>query len=220
MPKDTFQNLPEEKRQLIEDVAIREFGTFGYDKASINRIVDKCQIAKGSFYQYFKDKKDLFFYLVKRVSEEKVKSLTPVIEKREQYDFFTFIRELFLEGLRFAANNPEITLMGDWLFKNKDHPIYREIVGVGLQNAQNIYTELLESAVLRDEIRDDIDIGFVSHTISSLSVSAVEYYFQNQVEKKTRMRKFDESMIDTIDLLIDFIKNGITIEKKGGNDND
>ena len=30
--------------------------------------------------------------------------------------------------------------MGDWLFKNKGHPIYNEIVGVGLQNAQNIYT--------------------------------------------------------------------------------
>jgi len=30
MPKKTFKNLPEEKRQLIEDIAIREFGVFGY----------------------------------------------------------------------------------------------------------------------------------------------------------------------------------------------
>ena len=60
MPKDTFYNLPDEKRALIEDVAMREFATCGYDKASISRIVDTCGISKGSFYQYFLDKKDLF----------------------------------------------------------------------------------------------------------------------------------------------------------------
>lgn len=220
MPKETFYNLPEEKRKLIEKVSIRELASFGYDKASITRIVDKCKIAKGSFYQYFDDKKDLFFYLVERVSEEKEKALTPVMQNRDQYDFFSFIRELFLEGLKFSANNPEFTLIGDWLFKNKDHPIYTEIVGVGLQNAQIIYTEFLESAISRGEIRDDIDIGFVSHTISSLSVSAVEYYFQSPAGRKKRIRKFDKSMIGTIDLLIDFIKNGIGTPKKGGNDND
>jgi AcrR family transcriptional regulator len=215
VPKETFYNLPDKKRQLIVGSAISEFAAFGYDKASITRIVNKCGIAKGSFYQYFEDKKDLYFYLVTKVSEEKVRALEPVMQKRGQYDFFTLIRELFLEGLKFAARNPQITLMGDWLFKNKGHPIYNEIVGVGLQSAQNIYTEILEEAIKKGQVRDDIDPGFISHSISSLSVSAVEYYFQAREEKKARVRKFDEGMIDTIDLLIDFLKNGIGTKGKG-----
>ena len=212
--------MPEEKRQLIEKEAIREFAAFGYDKASINRIVDNCQIAKGSFYQYFEDKKDLFLYLVKRVNEKKLEYISPVFNNPEKYDFFTLIRELFISGLKFAANNPEITLMGNWLFKSKDHPIYNEVVSVGLQNAQNVYTDLLKLAISRNEIRDDIDLDFVSYTISAMNVSVVEYYFQNIKGEEPDIRKFDEGIIETVDLLLDFIKNGIGTQKKGGNDND
>lgn len=220
MPKETFHNLPDDKRRLVEKAAISEFAKFGYDKASITRIVDKCGIAKGSFYQYFDDKKDLYFYLVTRVAEEKVKVLAPIMDKRDQYDFFELIRKLFLEGLKFSANNPEITLMGDWLFKNTGHPIYKEMVSVGLQNAQDIYTGLLEEAIANGEVRKDIDLGFISHSISALSVTAVEYYFETEEGKRVKTRKFGERMIDTIDLLIDFIKNGIGTQKKGGSNND
>jgi len=220
IPKETFYNLPEGKRQLLEKMAIREFAAFGYDKASINRFVDKCQIAKGSFYQYFEDKKDLFLYLITRVNEKKLKFLSPVFQNPGQYDFFTLIREMFMSGIKFAADNPEITMIGNWLFKNKSHPIYNEIVGMGLQNAQNIYTELLERAISRSEVRADIDINFVSHTISSMNISAVEYYFQSVKGEETGMQKFDENIIGTVDLLIDFIKNGIGTQKNGGNDND
>ncbi len=115
--------MPEEKRQLIERESIREFAAFGYDKASINRIVEQCRIAKGSFYQYFEDKKDLFLYLITRVSEKKLKFMSSVFQNPEQYDFFTLIRQLFMSGIKFAADNPEITLMGNWVFNNKDHPI-------------------------------------------------------------------------------------------------
>lgn len=220
MPKETFHNLPDEKKQLIEEAAISEFAALGYDRASITRIVDKCKIAKGSFYQYFNDKKDLFFYLITRVNEEKLKAFYPVFQKRDQYDFFTLIRELFKSGLKFAADNPKIAVMGDWLFKNKDHPIYSEIVGIGLQNSQNVYSELIKSAISKGEVRDDIDPDFICHTISSMNVSAVEYYFQNKKGGETDINKLDENIIETIDLLIDFIKNGIGTQKKGGNDND
>lgn len=220
IPKETFYNLPEEKQQLLEKIAIREFAAFGYDKASINRFVDKCQIAKGSFYQYFEDKKDLFLYLITRISEKKLKFLSPVFQNPGKYDFFTLIRELFMSGIKFAADNPEITLMGNWMFKNKSHPIYNEIVSIGLQNAQNTYTELLKLAISRKEIRDDIDLNFVSHLISSMNVSAVEYYFQSVKGEETGKGKFDENIIGTVDLLIDFIKYGIGTKESGGNGND
>jgi len=220
IPKETFYNLPEEKRQLIERMAIREFGAFGYDKASINRFVEQCNIAKGSFYQYFENKKDLFLYLITKIGEKKLKFMSPVFQNPGQYDFFTLIRQLFMSGVKFAADNPEITLMGNWLLKNKNHPIYNEIVNTGLQNAQNIYTELLKRAISRSEIRADIDLDFVSHIISSMNVSMIEYYFQNIKGEEPDIHKFGEDIIGTVDLLIDFIKYGIGIQKKGGNGND
>ena len=64
MPKDTFFNLLQEKQLRILDISVEEFYQQGYEKASISRIVDTAGIAKGSFYQYFEGKEDLFRYIV------------------------------------------------------------------------------------------------------------------------------------------------------------
>ena len=64
MPKETFFNLPEAKRQRIIDLALAEFAEKDYDTASISRIVSQAGIAKGSFYQYFENKEDLYTYLL------------------------------------------------------------------------------------------------------------------------------------------------------------
>ena len=60
----------------------------------------------------------------------------------------------------------------------------------------------------------------MSHAISSMNASVVEYYFQSVKREETGMRKFDESIIGTVDLLIDFIKYCIGTQKSGGRDND
>jgi AcrR family transcriptional regulator len=221
MPRDTFNNLTEKKRNLIEKAAIREFAGHGYEKASISRIVNNCKIAKGSFYQYFDDKKDLFLYLVKRTSEKKLKYMSPVLKNPENYDFFTLIRELFIAGLKFAADNPTIAIMGNWLFKNRTHPIYKEVMGKGLQDTQNIYINLLKHGISKKELRDDIDLDFASYLISSMNVTIVEYYFQNIKSSKKSLNKIGEEIIEIVDMLLDFIKNGIGLEKGGianGND--
>jgi len=214
MPKETFINLPDGKRQLIEKEAIHEFAVSGYDKASISRIVERCRIAKGSFYQYFDDKRDLFLYLINRVSEKKLEFMSSVLQNQNQYDFFTLNRELFIAGLKFAEKNPELILMANWLFKSRGHPVYNEIIGVGLQNAQNVYKKLLRYAISRGEVRGNIDLDFVSHMVSSMNFSIVEYYFQNIKKGKANLQKIDEGIIKLVDLFIDFIKNGIGTHRK------
>ncbi|MGD8916938.1 MAG: helix-turn-helix domain-containing protein, partial [Syntrophobacterales bacterium] len=52
----TFAKLPSEKQERVLDAAIEEFSRWGYDKASINRMVDRIGIAKGSIFQYFGSK--------------------------------------------------------------------------------------------------------------------------------------------------------------------
>ena len=53
MPQATFFNLPDDKKNLIIAAALDEFSSASYDTA-INQICKKSNIAKGSFYQYFK----------------------------------------------------------------------------------------------------------------------------------------------------------------------
>lgn len=66
MPTQTFYNLSEGKRQRLIDAAIDEFTVRTLREASITNIIKQADIPRGSFYQYFEDLDDLFFYLVKR----------------------------------------------------------------------------------------------------------------------------------------------------------
>ncbi|MGY6561959.1 MAG: TetR/AcrR family transcriptional regulator [Luteibaculaceae bacterium] len=68
MPSKTFLSLPEAKQQLFINTAISIFSKNCYSTASITELVKRTGIAKGSFYQYFQHKLDLYQYLVEKVS--------------------------------------------------------------------------------------------------------------------------------------------------------
>lgn len=59
MPKETFFNLQEEKKNKIIKAAKDEFERVSIEHASIKNIVEQAGIARGSFYQYFESKEDL-----------------------------------------------------------------------------------------------------------------------------------------------------------------
>ena len=63
MATETFLRLPEEKRERFVESAWEEFLRVPFEEASINKIVLKARIPRGSFYQYFGDKKELFYDL-------------------------------------------------------------------------------------------------------------------------------------------------------------
>lgn len=61
---ETFENLPESKRNHILQICTEEFSLNGYKNTSTNRIVKRLGISKGSLFLYFRDKKHLYLYLV------------------------------------------------------------------------------------------------------------------------------------------------------------
>ena len=67
MSSERFLRLPEEKRNRFLKAAWEEFTSVRFADVSINQIVRKAGISRGSFYQYFVDKDDLFAYLLEEV---------------------------------------------------------------------------------------------------------------------------------------------------------
>ena len=64
MPTSTFFNLPPPKRERLLRAAEAEFVRKPFNEVSINRIIQAAEIPRGSFYQYFEDKMDLFRYIL------------------------------------------------------------------------------------------------------------------------------------------------------------
>lgn len=77
MPSQTFLNLDKSKQKKFIDAAILEFSNNIYNDVSINRIIMNAGISRGSFYMYFKDKEELFEYLLhinKTLLDEEVRN--------------------------------------------------------------------------------------------------------------------------------------------------
>jgi AcrR family transcriptional regulator len=63
---------PEVRKSEILDAAEKLFAAKGYDKATINDILAAVNIAKGTFYYYFKSKEDVLDAIVQRRMDEGV----------------------------------------------------------------------------------------------------------------------------------------------------
>lgn len=108
IPTQTFFNLPEAKRQALISIAIDEFAEHDFQNASISRIVAKAGIAKGSLYQYFADKEDLYLYLIDLAGQEKQKFLGGQQPPSPDMGLFPYLEWLLETGTHFRFAHPKL----------------------------------------------------------------------------------------------------------------
>lgn len=103
MPKQTFFNLPTTKRKLLLDAAMKEFSRVPFHDASISNIIKEAAIARGSFYQYFEDKEDLFYYLLELDTERRRRKFITQIKENDG-DFFAslidYLQSILTEDIK------------------------------------------------------------------------------------------------------------------------
>ena len=63
MPTETWHRLPPARRDAVLVAAEAEFAAHGFSRGSLNVIAREAGVAKGSLFQYFDDKVDLFVHL-------------------------------------------------------------------------------------------------------------------------------------------------------------
>ena len=94
MPSSTFLNLAPEKQEKLLTAAAREFTERPYNEASINQIVQAAGIPRGSFYMYFRDKEDLFRYLIQESMDALLLAFEEIL-RRSGGDVFAALPEMY-----------------------------------------------------------------------------------------------------------------------------
>lgn len=89
-----FNSLEPEKRARIINAALKEFARNGYEKASTNEIVKESDISKGSLFNYFNSKKELYLFLLDYVAEM-IEKIYAEVDWNET-DFFERMRQMGL----------------------------------------------------------------------------------------------------------------------------
>ena len=157
MPKQTFLNLPEEKRDIIINVAIDEFAGYGLENASTNRIVAKSGISKGSFYQYFEDKQDVFDYIIILLTEEKVAFFQGKRPPSPNMDTFDYYRWMIKTGMEFNSAYPRLVqaitrvLLSEGLY-------YTEKFKEDRNQSTQALQVMIDQAIERGEMDPSVDV--------------------------------------------------------------
>lgn len=156
MPTTTFFNLPEEKRQKLIECALDEFAARDYDSASISQIVARAGIAKGSLYQYFTDKRELYGYLLELAAAKKGEMMTAAQPPRPDMPVFETLRWLLDAMLSFELQYPKLAQLGFRAAYGKS-PLPEEALQRGRQAAADYFRVLIERGQRSGELRGDID---------------------------------------------------------------
>lgn len=91
MPKKTFFNLPTDKQNTVIQSATKEFSRVPLHEASIANIIQDAGIPRGSFYRYFEDKEDLYYYLLNNISQKNHDRFITFLKENDGDIFATFI---------------------------------------------------------------------------------------------------------------------------------
>lgn len=178
MPKQTFFNLPDDKRQRITDVVIDEFVDNDYGSVSISRIVERAGIAKGSFYQYFEDKEDLAGYLVSQIVEKKAAAFSLDHPDPERVGLFNYLRWIIEGSAAFELSNPRLSQIGYRMLNGSagDNEIYAQ----AMESAQTYYLSLVALGKAQGDIAQDLDDEMAA-TVFRLVLSEMGRYVVQQI---------------------------------------
>ncbi len=73
MALNRLSKLDPQKRERILRIATEEFAQWGYEKASLSRIIARCGMSRGALYYYFADKDDLYRTVLKAYADRMLK---------------------------------------------------------------------------------------------------------------------------------------------------
>jgi AcrR family transcriptional regulator len=106
------------------DTAQQLFFEKGYEKTSVNDIIEKIGVAKGTFYHYFKTKSDLLDKLVQRFAERIKSEITNLVE-RTDLNAIEKLNGVFALGRTIKAENIELMKLLLKVLYNDDNLMLR-----------------------------------------------------------------------------------------------
>ena len=215
MPKDTFFHLSQEKRHLIEAVAIEEFAENSLKSASVNTIVNNSGIAKGSFYQYFENMDDLYKHVLSIIKDRKMDLISTLPLPANNLDTFRYLQRLLQIDLAFELKYPLLAKVERR--HNFENPVISSIdpeTGQRLSGDGRFHA-FLSQGVFHDDIATWVDtdlaayvLGVVSRWLSPYLLERMQQDSGNPVDVNLDV-SHDPHLQDLLQNLMDLLMAGM-----------
>lgn len=200
MPKQTFYKLPQEKQERILAAAKREFTHVRYDDASINQIVREAGIPRGSFYQYFEDKQDIFLYFLKDYRKEILSGFSECVRNLSG-NFFaaldTFIAGFIEESYREPERGFRMIISEPWIFEL----IWKDMLEQEALDA-DVCRSRKEDSIVIDwsllDLRDQEEIEIFVHILGAVIHDSLRDVFLGNEMTLAQAKKIFHERLDNL----------------------
>jgi TetR/AcrR family transcriptional regulator len=159
-----FFNLDPEKQDRIINAAIKEFAQKGYDNASTNEMVKEAGISKGLLFHYFKNKKQLFFFLFDYCYNLVADEFYKKVDLTER-DFFKRIRQSVQIKMDLQTKYPDILTFIQEAFM-QDSPEIKDEFDKKKQELNAVNIGIIYDGIDLTKFRDDVDVQKILKVIS------------------------------------------------------
>jgi len=190
VPTETFFNLPAAKRARIIECAFDAFAAASYREASLSQIVRAAGISKGSAYQYFENKLDLYRWLV---TDELGRRKLAAIGRRtppDTDDFFDVLEYAIIGGIDFAESDPRLSRLAMSLMEPVLDPDLVEVDALIRQRGHEWLRTHITTAQARGQLRGDLNpeitAGIMARIIGPCVLDAIAALHQTDVSTYIR----------------------------------
>ena len=172
MPTATFLRLSASKQKRIIDAAVKEFSVRNVQEGKLSNIVKDAGISRGSLYQYFPSKEDLYNYLFDTLRADRAEYVKPAFALYKTEPFLRFFEEFYLRDSEFLLMNPSHIELGKQMYGSTDS-VSRGLI----HRLQTRYKEWFLVAIEHDKEKGIIDHRVSSSTLADLFVHFVTDIF-------------------------------------------
>ncbi len=189
MAKQTFLNLPEEKRTKIMNSLKKEFSKSALKDALVSNIIKDAEIPRGSFYQYFNDIEDAYYFVID--------------------DYSKSIKKYLLENL--VINNGDIILAYRNLYKyileminSEENKDYFEKIFLNMSyEVQSMFTPNFNDGlnliinhvnISKLNISSKFGLGYVLDIIESTLMNNVIKSYKRNLSREKNIEIFEKEL--------------------------
>lgn len=158
MPTVTWARVDPARRTAIIEAAEAEFGAHGFSSGSLNVIARRAGVAKGSLFQYFADKRDLFSFIADIGSQRVRVYMEDLIHNLDSdRPFFEFLTELLDGWVAYYAEHPRERALHAAATLEVDTDARISVRSVIHRHYLEVLRPLVHTAQVRGDLRADAD---------------------------------------------------------------
>ena len=189
MEKQTFLNLPEEKKKNIINALKKEFSRVPLKDALVSNVIINAKIPRGSFYQYFDNIEDAYYYIIEEYSKDVKKNLMETLKKNEG-DLILSYKELYMYILDMI-DNPADKDYFEKIFLNMNYQI-EKMFTPNFNDGLNMILNSVDISKLN--ISSKFSLGYVIDIIESIVMTNVIQSYKRNLSKEKNKQIFEKEL--------------------------